>query len=558
MSGLWHYTNADNSPSWHNNVKSFTFFFIFTLIACSLEIGMFILKFTAPDQDKLLLVNIIESRFSANEMIAHLFDIIISVLLRLIPIYNFSFVQRKNSLKALSFTNHNRENTKCRLPRLFRLVFKGYLSFYCVRKVGFVTFIVYCYYRDHANSVPITQTIFGAIFYVIYDVFTILIWYELAYISLLIYISLIIINFESQLIGLINVFTKICKYNKKLSIEFPDFDYNYQLQISTTCGGNLIKNRKKLAHNVNHDTPIAITNDPNQDHKQMIELEENITVGGDEASNGIGDGSGGAGLAGYTSNTDKNYSYNYNHNYNYNYNYNRNNYNHNNNNNNSNNNCKQLNVMMTSDEDLDSSNFNSLGIDDSDDRDINNIDVGGSSGSIDTNFGHDYASFYLLYDNLHRKWTEEWYGANKIWQVCILLSLLDVVAMSWLSFSFYVSRDPVEALFSLTLAFALLAPISMTIYFAIRFNNTFERFRKLIISNIINVPIDQDKKTIREWQYNIKLQTKIKEYPIQCDIFSFRITLANVINLGSVFLVSRIISLAIEFESNIEPQPSSL
>ena len=193
-----------------------------------------------------------------------------------------------------------------------------------------------------------------------------------------------------------------------------------------------------------------------------------------------------------------------------------------------------------------------------------------------------YNEIDLLYTQLYHQWMAFWESKNNninvninnnnddddynissdnatkiaIWQWIFLLAGLSVLSVSWLALTFYNTNqnetsNVIEFWFRLSFAIMLLLPPTMVLYFAIRLNTTYQLLKKMIDYNIIynndNVK-NGNGVTLTEWQDNVRIKTKLELYVIQCNLFGYPITLENVISAIVVFVISKIISILIQYQ----------
>ena len=150
------------------------------------------------------------------------------------------------------------------------------------------------------------------------------------------------------------------------------------------------------------------------------------------------------------------------------------------------------------------------------------------------------------YDQLYEIWHNRWETKPYTWQIIFLLCICAIVSVSWLALTFYTksgSNYIVQFYFGFTFGLILLLPFLMVVYFGIRLNNTFDLFKDLICQNVINITVNGN-----EWSDNVRLKAKIEKYPIQCNLFGYPVTLTAVVNALLVFVVSKIISVLIEYQ----------
>ena len=180
-----------------------------------------------------------------------------------------------------------------------------------------------------------------------------------------------------------------------------------------------------------------------------------------------------------------------------------------------------------------------------------------------------YYDIHESYSNLHTQWFETWERKYGLWQIIVSSALLGVLSVTYLAFVFYSFNYLFDYYYRVSFGVILFCPFAIFSYFAIRLNSLYQMLGELIAENIIVVDyhdssysgtnnsngnadpkaadFEQGMIKLREWNDNVRLQTRIVKYPIQVHLFGYVITVQSVVSVVFVFGVSKVVSLLIEY-----------
>ena len=155
-----------------------------------------------------------------------------------------------------------------------------------------------------------------------------------------------------------------------------------------------------------------------------------------------------------------------------------------------------------------------------------------------------------LYNDLYYIWRDEWDEKCKTWQVITLLASILTISWIWIGASLRNANHNVNYYY-FGAAILSSVPLIIVLNLSAQLNCTFSVFLRLVTESIINSNTDNsnnNNSNDKKWKDKMRLKLQMDIHPIKSHLFGYLITKRHVIGTLLAIFISKVVSMAVQYE----------